>query len=287
MRTMHFNFAFLSVLNFFTGYAFSQVTSISYDPSPYAAGGYITGATLDNSSDILSGGTLSINNIDVIIPHNLLVNTPSLTAVAWSELFNEDGSINLPLWPEISWEAQVFANYIGGQYIAGIVYIFQEIANLNEGFITAIDYEKGEFRVGGDFNDPTTGVRVVINDPVGRFGKVHGDWPLWTADTDNPSIQASTGFPLCLPRADPAVADDPLCPDSNRPVDTSGKPLTGFTFAAPPVPAGQPDPNLFVPLKVGDFIIYSGTIVEDTNGRLIAAYSIEGNLGIYTTPGTM
>ncbi len=37
----------------------------------------------------------------------------------------------------------------------------------------------------------------------------------------------------------------------------------------------------------GDFIIYSGTIVEDTNGRLIAAYSIEGNLGIYTTPGTM
>ncbi|KAK0184793.1 hypothetical protein F5146DRAFT_938089 [Armillaria mellea] len=281
---MHFNFALLSFLNLFIKYTFSQVTSIPYDPSPYAAVGYIAGATLDNSSDVLSGGTLCINNIDIIIPRNLLVNTPTLTAVAWSELFNENGTINLPLWPEISWEAQVFANFIGGQYIAGIVYIFQEIANLNEGFITAIDYEKGEFRVGGDFNDPTTGVRDCV---VGRFGQVHGDWPLWTADTDNPSIQASTGFPLCLPRADPAVADDPLCPDSNRPVDGSGKPLTGFTFAAPPVPAGQPDPNLFVPLKVGDFIIYSGTIVEDSNGHLIAAYSIEGNLGIYTTPGTM
>ncbi|KAK0451166.1 uncharacterized protein EV420DRAFT_1274355 [Desarmillaria tabescens] len=277
---MSFSFALLSLLHFFAGSTFSQVTSIPYDPSPYAAAGYITGATIDNSSDILSGGTLSINNIDVIIPHNLLVNTPSLTAVAWSELFNENGTIDLPLWPEISWEAQIFANFIGGQYIAGIVYIFQEIANLNEGFITAIDYEKGEFRVGGDFNNPTTGV-------LGRFGKVHGDWPLWTADTDNPSIQASTGFPLCLPRVDPAVADDPLCPDTNRPVDGSGKPLSGFTFAAPPVPAGQPDPNLFVPLKVGDFIIYSGTIVEDADGRLIAAYSIEGNLGIYTTPGTM
>ncbi len=64
---------------------------------------------------------------------------------------------------------------------------------------------------------------------VGRFGLVHGDWPLWTADTDNPSIAASTGFPVCLPRVDPAVELDVLCPDYNRPVDTSGKPLTGLS----------------------------------------------------------
>ncbi len=71
---------------------------------------------------------------------------------------------------------KVFANYIGGQYIAGIVYILQEIANLNEGFITAIDYEKGEFRVGGDFNNPTTGVRVVINDPGLEVRLLHRLW---------------------------------------------------------------------------------------------------------------
>lgn len=40
--------------------------------------------------------------------------------------------------------------------------------------------------------DPTSGARVVINDPVGRFGIVHDQWPLFTADTDNPSIRAST-----------------------------------------------------------------------------------------------
>lgn len=40
--------------------------------------------------------------------------------------------------------------------------------------------------------DPASGARVVINDPVGRFGIVHDQWPLFTADTDNPSIRAST-----------------------------------------------------------------------------------------------
>lgn len=154
-------------------------------------------ATLNDATDILSGGTLTLNGVTVIIPKNLLVNTPSLTAVAWSEMFKEDGTINLPLWPAVNWEAsvspsikafllrlspivltmlfffsfrsfhcQIFANFIGGRYIAGIVYIFQETGQTSEGFITHIDYEKGEMRVGGDFNNPaTTGVRVVINDP--------------------------------------------------------------------------------------------------------------------------
>ncbi len=63
--------------------------------------------TLNNASDILSGGTLSIDHVEFIIPRNLLVNTPSLTAVAWSEMFTEEGVLNLPLWPEISWETQV------------------------------------------------------------------------------------------------------------------------------------------------------------------------------------
>ncbi|KAL0949902.1 hypothetical protein HGRIS_009930 [Hohenbuehelia grisea] len=261
--------------------------SVPYDPSPFAASGYIQGATLNNASDILSGGTLTFNDITVIIPRNLLVNTPSLTAVAWSELFLPDGSTNLPLWPEVAWEASIFSNYINGRYIAGVVYIFQELGNLNEGFITHIDYGKGEMRVGGSIGDTNSGVRVVINDPVGRFGKVHGDWPLWTADTDNPSIIASTGFPVCVPRVDPASEDDPLCPKKNRPLDGNGKPSTAFTFSAPPVPEGAPDPNLFVPLTIGDFIIYSGILVPDGNDQIIAAYSIEANLGLYTAHGTV
>ncbi|KAJ7579234.1 hypothetical protein C8J56DRAFT_1006783 [Mycena floridula] len=267
------------------------LTAPPYDPSPYTATGYITDATVNNASDVLSGGTLTFNNRVVIIPDNLLVNTPSLTAVAWSEMFNADGRINLPLWPQVSWEASIFANFINGQYIAGIVYIFQELGNLDQGFITHIDYDLGEMRIGGDFKDPNTGVRLVINDPIGRFGKVHGDWPLWTADTENPSVVASTGFPMCLPRVDPAVEVDPLCPITNRPVDTNGNFADIFTFDAPPVAAGQPDPTVFAPLVVGlyqcDFVTFSATTVPDSNGEhILAAYSIEANLGFYTTPGT-
>ncbi|KAJ7583537.1 hypothetical protein C8J56DRAFT_791150 [Mycena floridula] len=245
-----------------------------YDPSPYTATGVITGATLNNASDVLSGGTLTLNGFTVTIPRNLLVNTPSITAIAWSELFKPDRTINLPLWPQVSWEASIFANFIGGKYVAGLVYIFQELGNINQGFISHIDYDKGEIRVGGDSANPST---------VGRYGKVHGDWPIWTADTDNPSIVASTGFPVCVPRVDPAVADDPLCPKKNRPVDGAGKALSAFTFDAPPVAAGRPDPNFFAPLVVGDFITYSGTVVSD---GLIAVYTLEANLGIYTAPGT-
>ncbi|KAI3618996.1 hypothetical protein WG66_000447 [Moniliophthora roreri] len=261
---------------------FAQVPWPPYDPSPAFTIGYIQGATWNNRSDVLSGGTLTINNQEFIIPRNLLVNTPALTAVAWGELFNGE-IIDLPLWPEVAWEAQIFANYIGGQYIAGIVYIFQELGNTGQGFISAIDYVKGELRVGGNPNDPNSGVRVVINDPVGRYGLVHGEWPIWTADT------ASTGFPVCIPRTDPAVEDDPLCPKKNRPIDGAGKPVSGFTFGAPPVREGQPDPNLFVPLAVGDHIIYAGTLVKDPDSdeRIIAAYEIDANLGIYTAPGTV
>ncbi|KAF8890890.1 hypothetical protein BD779DRAFT_1701131 [Infundibulicybe gibba] len=268
--------------------AAAQVTQLPYDPSPFMVAGYITGATVNNLSDILSGGTLTLEGIyTIVIPQNLLVNTPQLTAVSWRELFNSDGTINLPLWPTLSWEATVFANFINGQRVAGIVYIIQEVGNLNEGFINFIDYEKGEIRVGGSFDNPsTTGARVVINDPVGRFGLVRDAWPLWAADTDNPSIFASPGFPMCLPRVDPAVADDPFCPKRNRPVDTQGKPLTAFTFEAPPVIDGHPDPNLFAPLAVGDFIIYSATVVPDGDEHIFAAYMIEANLGFYTTPGT-
>lgn len=36
----------------------------------------------------------------------------------------------------------------------------------------------------------------------------------------------------------------------------------------------------------GDFIIYSGTTVPDGDDTIIAAYSIEANLGLYTAHGT-
>lgn len=60
--------------------------------------------------DVLSGGTLRVNDITVIIPKNLLVTLPSIT-VSWAELFNAGGSINLPNF-EYGWEVSVSSSTI-------------------------------------------------------------------------------------------------------------------------------------------------------------------------------
>ncbi|KAH0613056.1 uncharacterized protein H6S33_009436 [Morchella sextelata] len=280
----------ISILCFFTfllQLTLGQVTADPYNPSPFSTIGVLQAATVNNISDILSGGTLSVNGMNIIIPRNLLVTLPSIT-VSWSELFTSAGALDLPRFGVTEWEVSVNANRKNGVYIAGMVYISQKFGHAVTGFITAIDYASGVMYVGGTWPDASnpvpTGTRVIINDPVGRFGRVYNAWRLMTADTDNPSIRAATGFPMCLPRTNPATEpEDLLCPSKNRPKNTNNIPLSVYQFDAPPVAAGRPDPNFFAPFMVGDFITYSGVYV-DTN--LVAAYSIEANLGFYTAPGT-
>jgi len=121
-------------------------------------------------------------------------------------------------------------------------------------------------------------------------------------DQDNPTIAASTGFPMCFPRVAPSgingVETDPLCPQGNRPISTG---LTDTLGAHPPagqfdqlfrMPApvdGQlPDPRVQAPFEVGDYVTFAGTLIADggTNGGYIAAHTIINNAGIYTQPGT-
>lgn len=68
-------------------------------------------------------------------------------------------------------------------------------------------------------------MKAYLSDPEGVFGLPHGDHPLWTTDTENPSVSADTGYPMCIPRVDPETGDDPLCPKKNRPLDGQGQPL--------------------------------------------------------------
>lgn len=64
-------------------------------------------ATVDDPSNVLSGGTVTIDNVNtIVIPKNLLVNLPGITSVTWAELFS-GGNLNLPLYPEVSWEVSV------------------------------------------------------------------------------------------------------------------------------------------------------------------------------------
>ncbi|KAJ7706705.1 hypothetical protein B0H17DRAFT_1001140, partial [Mycena rosella] len=118
----------------------------------------------------------------------------------------------------------VFGNIIQGQPIAGIIYIVQESTQLLQGFITEIDFTTGHFFINGD-------IEAVLNDPLGQYGPVYTDFPLWTVDAQNPSVTASTGFPLCIPRN----STDADCPLKNRPVDGDGFYLTALQVQTSPI----------------------------------------------------
>lgn len=135
------------------------------------------------------------------------------TAVAWPELF-DNGVANLP--GSQTWQVTVFGNRVSDEYIAGLVYIAQNPLRALQGFITSINYATGHFTLAGKFN-PARYIDCVLNDPLGVFGPVYTKNPLWSLDPANPSIHAMTGYPMCIPRSDPKVEDDPLCPTKNRP----------------------------------------------------------------------
>ena len=191
-------------------------------------------------------------------------------------------SLPVPAY-EIHIQGNIVKDPITGdsKHIAGLVFISQQGLNLGQGYIKSIDYATGELCVsaglpanglqGQTEKSPVCDVldaRVRINDPVGRFGLRHGSSadpanssdqgciakgtcdveeshydPRFTADTDNPTIHASTGFPMCIPRAFPFGPDgdtDALCPQQNRPIQGNGvicknlPAANGITFPAFP-----------------------------------------------------
>ncbi|MHB8069308.1 MAG: hypothetical protein ACYDIC_15560 [Desulfobaccales bacterium] len=174
------------------------------------------------------------------------------------------------------------------------------------GLINYIDYATGRFRVGGIAGNPNTGTLCEINDPVGRFGKPHSPDPRFSADTENPTIVCASGYPAGIPNvAPPAI--DPDRPDYNRPVNggpfgvdpfiANGDPLRNFTMpfkAAPNAPGDtSPDPWKQVPLKVGDWVDYGGTLFKinplgpNTPANMfVSVHTVVAHLGIKTAPGT-
>jgi hypothetical protein len=167
----------------------------------------------------------------------------------------------VPTQPELlplpAYEIHIQGNIVKEKHIAGLVFISQQSLNVGQGYIKSIDYKTGELCVASGI--PASGfegqaavsptcappnARVRINDSVGRYGLKHGGPgcsqlqgedhcdveeshfdPRFTADTDNPTMHASTGFPMCIPRAFPFGAEgdtDALCPQQNRPKQASG-----------------------------------------------------------------
>jgi hypothetical protein len=262
--------------------------------SPFDVIGFIQSATIDNPNDLFSGGTITVNNIRMTVPRNTLLQFPA-TAMTWQEAFalapapytklQTGMALNDVPRPATTYEVHAVGNRVGGQHVVGLLFLSQQSLHSGQGFITAIDYATGEMRVGGATGNVGLDARVRINDPIGRFGRAFSPDVRFTIDEDNPTIHTVNFYPQCLPRTNPASADDPLCPQKNRPKDSTGKFLTMFSMPAPGGTTG-PDARLMAPFEVGDFITYSGIQVADASGAYIAAHTIESNMTILTAPGT-
>jgi len=256
-----------------------------------------------------SGGWLRINNQSIRVPANSIAQFPANT-LTWEELFEFSstgvaGETGMALADSVrlpgTFEAHVQGNIVKGQKISGLIFVAQETAMGESGFVQSFDYKNGIVIVNN--------TRVQINDPTGKFSAGYASWdPLYLQDSrfsideNNPTIKTQTAFPVCIPRFDPATGDDPLCPQKNRPKDRVGvdflriftmDPLIDPVTSLPPISfngdplQGPTDPSVFAPLEVGDFITYSGEVFLDGNGLpYVLAHTINANLGIFTFPGT-
>ncbi|MCU1384618.1 MAG: hypothetical protein JWL71_3315 [Acidobacteria bacterium] len=281
--------------------------------SPFDIVGFVDAATLTPADDGFSGGgTITVNGTVITVPANTLLQMPAF-ALTWQEVFTQApvpygmgsgpsgqaqsglAKSDVPA-PYTTYEVRIQGNRVGNQYIAGLMFVSQQSANAGAGFINYIDYATGELRVGGTIGDATTGARVVINDPAGKFGRVRTDDARFTIDEDNPTVRSETAYPMCIPRTDPTVQDDPLCPQINRPKGPDGNYLTIFTTDYPPlwyqfglVPgdfvSNGTDSLRMAPFEVGDFVDYNGSLTIDAKGPYISAWGVIANIGLFTQAG--
>ncbi|MBZ5522802.1 MAG: hypothetical protein LAP21_11240 [Acidobacteriia bacterium] len=324
----------LSLLAFASA-AFAQLpvpASSQFDITGFIQVATLGGAGSGAGVGAHQGGFITVNGHLITVPSETIVILPA-NALTWQELFAQAPApytgvatgmalADVPA-PMTTYEAHVVGNRVlggpGGAdvYIAGLIWISQHALNSGQGFINCINYTTGEIRVGGPIGNCALGARVQLNDPAvgltgtGRYGRAVTPDGRFTVDQDNPTIESITGFPMCIPRVDPAVASDPLCPQLQRPLvgnpaaactapTTVGVPCTSFTMLAPPVvPGTQLDPTVQAPFEVGDWVTFAGTLVQDLNpltptagpwpgaaNTYISAHTITNNVAIYTAGGT-
>jgi hypothetical protein len=285
----------------------------------------------------ITGGWVEVNNTNIRIPQSTVVIFPN-TLLTWEEAFELNPNLHqadaiyqtgLAMSDTVrfpgTYQISVQGNIVNGQYIAGLVYLFQDPGNFTQGYIEKFDYANGMMYVNGmrvQINDPKITFTVPNPDGTpatplqvltkGRYSAGQSADPRFAVDQNNSTVGSETGYPMCIPSVSPYIdgsdgsegpavsllnpeaLQDPQCPEKNRVRD----PVTGtllepiFTMnlpgAAPTVDNPIPqDPYVEMPFEVGDFVNIIGTLEMDANGPFITATDIEAlTVGAYTWPGT-
>jgi hypothetical protein len=185
--------------------------------SGFDVAGVITDATVDSN---LCSGTAKMDNKTIIVPCGLIVQMPANT-LTWADYVAGGTATNL--------EMSAVGNKVGNDYIAALIYVSQQSLHSGSGYISSLDYIHGNIVL----DNVTT---IQINDPNGRFGRAQSPDPRFSVDDQNPTIKSGTGYPMCVPRTDPSLADDPLCPQKNRPKASGLGGCRNFTASGTPIP---------------------------------------------------
>ncbi len=112
-------------------------------------------------------------------------------------------------------------NIVNGQYIAGLVFIFQDPANFTQGYIEKFDYANGVMWVNG--------MRVQINDPALTFTVPNQDGTPLLDGRGNPVVMTKGRYSVGK-SADPRFAVD-----QNNPTVTFGDRLSDVYPSQAPV----------------------------------------------------
>ncbi|KAK7431030.1 hypothetical protein QQZ08_002560 [Neonectria magnoliae] len=226
------------VFLFFGSHLLGLPFSASAQDAPVFIQGGLEDATVDDESVYNTGGAITVNGFNMVVPKNLLVQFPAAW-VPWKEFVAGKADF-------AGFETLVIGNTMNGIHRVAQVVVYEFFEGLASGFIESLDYADGSLKIQ---NGPT----VRISDPNAVFSVGYDGAPFMTADDESPSISSFSGFPMCIPRND----TDPLCPLSNRPFNGPG------TFTAP-------DPLVMAPFQTGDFITFTGF----RKGNEVIAFSI-------------
>lgn len=284
----------------------------------------LNGVTAGVPAD-LQPATLRVNGIDVTIPQNLIIQMPGSYLTSADIFRGPRGlaspiglssglALNDPTPPLAAYEASIIGNILpNGEYVAGMVGISQHSLASGDGVIESITTNTNPPEILVKSGKGTATVRLRLNDPRGRFSRPHSDDIRFRSDDQNPTIGSETGFPVCL--ADPTNAT--FCPDANRPhcsadplsaafcadaknPDGSFKHLRRFVAGLRNVTEIDPkntcrdcrialcptcDPRKPAPLRPGDYITFSGTLVQTKPERIISVHTLTAAIAIYTSPG--
>jgi hypothetical protein len=312
MRTMA---RFFSIL--MAGAALFAALPSGSEAAPTAAEitGEIERLTLNNPTDVYSGGVMIVGGTQVILPKNLLLDLPA-NRLTLQQLFSQapaacraSGESGLAKADRCNtMGAGGFATLSGvhstaGNVIAGDVLI-EKGKETAFGVVSFISYSDGYFRLNGVPGDPNTGVMVRLNDPTSRHTVQQGlgcaaggancsPDPRFGLDPDNYVNTFSTGYPFCIPstvsRSFPGLpagiglqAIAPRATSANA--SGNGDLLCPSTNRTPGVVV-EPDvadSRRFAPILPGDSVKSEGNY-ESVNGvRFLSAHTTRINRALST-----